>query len=132
MTMRPVAFSLLLATFALSETSASSADLSKIERTIAREPAYKGQPKYCLLVFGAEAKHRAWLVVDDEAVYVDRKGNGDLTDQGNRMPRVKGRQQKLGALDFDNGKARYTNLVLENDFRGYIIDVQGKYKQRGG
>ena len=27
-------------------------DLSSIERVIAKEPAYKGKPRYCLLVFG--------------------------------------------------------------------------------
>ena len=38
-----------------------AADLTKIERTIAKEPKYQGKPKYCLLVFGPEAKFRVWL-----------------------------------------------------------------------
>ena len=61
------------------------ADLTKIDRTIAKEPAYKSKPKYCLLVFGPEAKTRVWLVLDDDALYVDRNGNGDLTEDGERM-----------------------------------------------
>jgi hypothetical protein len=61
---------------------AMSADLSKLDRTLAKEPHYVGQPKYCLLVFGPEAKTRVWLVVDDNFLYVDRNGNGDLTDSG--------------------------------------------------
>ena len=32
--------------------NAWGADLTKIDRTIAKEPAYKSKPKYCLLVFG--------------------------------------------------------------------------------
>ncbi len=32
----------------------AAADLTKIDRTIAKEPAYKGKPKYCLLVFGPD------------------------------------------------------------------------------
>src|SRR5262249_8147594 len=61
------------------------ADLTKIERTIAKEPAYKSKPKYCLLVFGPEAKTRVWLVLDGDTLYVDRNGNGDLTETGERF-----------------------------------------------
>src|SRR5215470_17357354 len=62
--------------------TACGADLTKIDRTIAKEPAYKGKPKYCLLVFGPDAKTRVWLVLDGDVLYVDRNGNGDLTDKG--------------------------------------------------
>ena len=37
-------------------------DLAKVERKIAKEPSYQGKPKYCLLVFGPDAKTRVWLV----------------------------------------------------------------------
>ncbi|MCB7130265.1 MAG: hypothetical protein J3T61_12085, partial [Candidatus Brocadiales bacterium] len=61
-------------------------DLTKNDRKIAREPEYQGQPHYALLVFGPEAKHRSWLVIDGESVaYVDRNGNGDLTEPGERV-----------------------------------------------
>jgi hypothetical protein len=62
-----------------------AADLSKIARTIIKEPAYQGKPTYCLLVFGPEAKTRIWLVVDGNILYVDRNGNGDLTETGERI-----------------------------------------------
>jgi hypothetical protein len=62
-----------------------AAELAKVERTIRREPAYKGKPKYCLMVFGPETKDRVWLVLDDEALYVDGNGNGDLTGEGKRF-----------------------------------------------
>jgi hypothetical protein len=65
--------------------SAWAADLTKIDRTIAKEPSYQGTPKYCLLVFGPEAKTRVWLVLDGEVLYVDRNGNGDLTEAGEML-----------------------------------------------
>lgn len=68
--------------FGLLAGSASATDLSKIPRTIAKEPAYKTKPKYCLLVFGPEAKTRIWLAEDGDTLYVDRNGNGDLTEPG--------------------------------------------------
>jgi hypothetical protein len=37
------------------------------------------------MVFGPEARDRVWLVLDDEALYVDRNGNGDLTEEGKRI-----------------------------------------------
>jgi hypothetical protein len=64
---------------------AAAIDYSKIDRTLAREPAYKSAPQYCLLVFGPEAKFRVWLVLDGGVLYVDRNGNGDLTEEGKRV-----------------------------------------------
>src|SRR5262249_44106941 len=70
---------LLLAVLALLPGSpAPAADLTKIDRSIAKEPAYKAKPKYCLLVFGSEEKFRVWLVLDGDILYVDRNGTGDL------------------------------------------------------
>jgi RNA polymerase sigma factor (sigma-70 family) len=60
-------------------------DLTKIDRTIVKEPKYKTEPYYALLVFGPEAKKRVWLVVDGETLYVDRNGNGDLTEAKERI-----------------------------------------------
>jgi hypothetical protein len=67
-----------------------AADFSKIDRTIRKEPTYQSKsPKYCLLVFGPEATARVWLVLDGDALYVDRNGNGDLTEDGERIGSVK-------------------------------------------
>jgi hypothetical protein len=68
----------------------SAADLTHIERKIAKEPIYKSKPKYCLLVFGPDAKTRVWLVRDGDTLYVDRNGNGDLTEAGEKILAVKG------------------------------------------
>ena len=52
----------------------SPTDLSKIDRTIRKEPAYKGKPEYALLVFGPDAKKRVWVVRDGDVteMAVDR------------------------------------------------------------
>jgi hypothetical protein len=60
-------------------------DLAKIDRTIKKEPAYRTKPRYCLLVFGPKGETRAWLVLDGDTLYIDRNGNGDLTEDGERM-----------------------------------------------
>ena len=70
--MRRCRWSAALAVLLLGTALAGAADLTKIDRTIAKEPAYKSKPKYCLLVFGPEAKTRAWLVVDGDLVFIDR------------------------------------------------------------
>jgi hypothetical protein len=61
-------------------------DLAKIDRSLRKEPAYQSkQPRYCLLVFGPQAKTRVWVVLDGGVLYLDRNGNGDLTDPGERI-----------------------------------------------
>jgi len=61
-------------------------DLTKVDRTIVKEPKYKNQPHYALLVFGPNADRRAWMVMDgDDVLYIDRNGNGDLTEEGERV-----------------------------------------------
>ena len=64
--------------------------LQHIDRKIAKEPAYQSKPKYCLLVFGQEAKTHVWLVQDGDTLYVDRNGNGDLTEAGEKITSGKG------------------------------------------
>jgi hypothetical protein len=66
-------------------SAAVAGDLAGIDRTIVREPAYRSRPKYCLLVFGPQARTRVWLVQDGDILYVDRNGNGDLTEPGEKV-----------------------------------------------
>jgi hypothetical protein len=68
-----------------SPPGACAADLTKLERPILKEPVYRSNPKYCLLVFGPEANIKIWLVQDGDVLYVDRNGNGDLTEAGKRF-----------------------------------------------
>jgi hypothetical protein len=78
---------------------AAADGLERIERTIARQPAYAAkEPKYCLLVFGPKAETRVWLVLDlpydplrekpgpKDVLYADLAGDGDLTSPRHRIP----------------------------------------------
>jgi hypothetical protein len=76
---------LLLVAAGLFASPALAGDLTKIDRTIKKEPAYTGKPKYALLVFGPDAADRVWLVQDEKTLYVDRNGNGDLTEAGKKV-----------------------------------------------
>ena len=82
-----------------------AADLSTIDRTIVKEPVYSGQPRYCLLVFGPKATKRTWLVHDGQTLYVDRNGNGDLTDPGEKVAAKVDEQitQDTGVFEFEAG-----------------------------
>lgn len=92
-------------------TEAPAADLAKIERTLVKEPAYKSKPKYCLLVFGPEAKTRVWLVQDGDTLYVDRNGNGDLTEEGKKVSAEKQEDAEEGVYTFKAGEIRDGWLV---------------------
>ena len=64
----------------------AAVDLAKIDRSIRKEPVYESKaPQYCLLAFGPEATVRVWVVLDGDTLYVDRNGNGDLTEPGERI-----------------------------------------------
>jgi hypothetical protein len=56
--------------------------LTTIDRTIKKEPKYNKKPKYALLAFGPEAEFRVWVAIDGDTAYIDRNGNGDLTEEG--------------------------------------------------
>jgi hypothetical protein len=100
---------LLAAVVLLLAPLAQAADLAKIERKIAKEPAYQTKtPKYCLLVFGLDAKTRVWLVQDGDTLYVDRNGNGDLTEDGKS---VKIKQQTDSYCSFEAGDITIDGLT---------------------
>src|SRR4051812_19313509 len=69
-------------------------DLSKIDRTIRKEPAYTArQPLYGLAVFGPRAESRVWMVLDKskpdadcyDVLHIDLNADGDLTGAGERL-----------------------------------------------
>jgi hypothetical protein len=61
-------------------------DLAGIDRTIRKEPDYQSPSRqYALFVFGPEARVRVWAVIDGDSLYLDRNGNGDLTEAGERL-----------------------------------------------
>jgi hypothetical protein len=83
----------------------ASAGPPQIDRTIAKEPAYKTKaPQYGLLAFGPDAKDRVWLVRDGGTLYVDRNGNGDLTEPGEKIAAEKaGRDKEEDGYSFEVG-----------------------------
>ncbi len=97
---------LLLATFT---NFAFAAEPAKVDRSIGAEPKYNGTPKYCLLTFGTDAKDRVWIVQDGETLYVDKNGNGDLTDSGEKVEREKPRK---GYEDAKNMRFEVGNLTV--------------------
>jgi hypothetical protein len=114
-----------------------AADLSKIDRAIRKEPTYQSKsPKYCLLVFGPEAAARVWLVHDGDVLYVDRNGNGDLTENGERieLAKVPPRMESYAQYFFDvrnlepvGGKVvrEYPRMtVVRVKDRGYSVVVE--------
>jgi hypothetical protein len=116
-----------------------AADLAKIERVIAKEPKYQGNPKYCLLVFGPEAKFRVWLVLDGAVLYVDRNGNGDLTAPDKRVPAHYNRDGrdlgfKPGQLGTPDGKTKYDLRQLRRDEDGCDMSIRlegGRWTRAG-
>src|SRR5262249_28513553 len=102
----------------LAASPLAAADLTKIDRKIGKEPVYQSKPKYCLLVFGPEAKTRVWVVLDGQTLYVDRNGDGDLTESGERVVVKKEAAAQPGegvtfeAGEIQEGTLRHKNLQV--------------------
>src|ERR1019366_5677353 len=149
--MKIVRFLPVIVWIALGTGPALAVDLAKIDRTIRKEPAYQSKsPKYCLLVFGPKAEPRIWLVLDlvsdpseangaKNALYVDRNGNGDLTEPGARVTCTMREQRwhvsfspkpcvtyspqfKVGDIVERDGKTRHADLTL--DVGSYMQDYR--------
>ena len=99
-----------------------AADLRDVVRTLSKKPAYQSKPKYCLLVFGPEAKCRVWLVLDGDVLYVDRNGNGNLTEKGKRMLLPKFQksessvvleEREINAGPINDGPLTHTDLIFQ-------------------
>jgi hypothetical protein len=95
-----------LACLVLVAVPLSAADLTQLDRKITREPAYRSKPKYCLLVFGRQAQIRIWLVLDGDTLYVDRNGNGDLTEEGEKVVDQTHTGGEEGGYSFEAGEVR--------------------------
>jgi hypothetical protein len=113
----------------LAAAPALAADLGKVDRRIAREPAYQARPSYCLVVLGPEASTRVWLVLAGNVLYVDRNGNGDLAEPGKATPAANGRFRVGDIIDPD-GKARRTRLTLWRRQDGIRLTVWLAGQQR--
>jgi hypothetical protein len=88
---------LLAGAATLSATACGNNALMLLDRTIRKEPTYQsGTPQYCLLAFGSRAQAPIWVVLDivsepyktsqkQDVLYIDRNGNGDLTEPGEKV-----------------------------------------------
>jgi hypothetical protein len=130
-----VRFTLACLLFAVLAAAAPAADLAKVDRAIRKEPAYRGKPKYCLLVFGPQARTNVWLVLDGNVLYVDRNGNGDLTEKGEC---VAGKPDATGVLVFAagdirerGGRTKHTGLEVRQEGDGWTVRIRlkGKWEQ---
>jgi hypothetical protein len=92
-TLKPV-LALIPLLLVLNHAAADVPDLSKIDRTIRKEPAYAAkQPLYGLAAFGPKAESRVWLVLDQgkpdadryDVLHIDLNADGDLTGAGERL-----------------------------------------------
>ena len=129
-----------LAAVAVSTATGVAPDSIQIDRRIAKEPVYQlRSPKYCLLVFGAEAKTRVWLVLDGDTLYVDRNANGDLTEANERIKR-NGKEFEAGEITERAGKTKYAHLRVQpldlpekehEPLCMVSLEVRGKYRQYG-
>src|SRR5262245_2020149 len=78
----------------MSSAAADVPDLSKIERTIRKEPTYTTKsPLYGLATFGPKAQSHVWMVLDKskpdaeryDVLHIDLNADGDLTGVGERL-----------------------------------------------
>jgi len=75
-------------------------DLSRISRRIEVHPPCRTEaPTYCLIVFGLKAAHRVWVVRDGDRLFVDRNGDGRMTEPPSAMGRPADRRIELKLPD---------------------------------
>ena len=132
--MRLAGLLVVAAALLLSTGAAGAADLSRVDRSIKKEPVYHSKPKYCVLVFGPEAKQRVWLVLDGDMLYVDKNGNGDLTEKGERIqaPAFKSsthpahaRERSVEVGDLTVAGLTHTGLVVSQTEYRRKVDEEG-------
>jgi hypothetical protein len=84
--MRHWLFLLSLGCVVSAADSVVAVDYGEVPRPLLQEPDYRADsPEYALLLFGPRADLRVWMVLDRDAVYLDRNGDGDLTQDGERF-----------------------------------------------
>src|SRR5262249_41152389 len=97
------------------------------------EPVYRSKtPRYCLLVFGPEAKMRVWLVLDDDGLYlVERHVQGDTRNSERRVLRkdqttesAPGEQRRH--KDFECG-----TVPAAAGMSGYVLSVTVGQNEKG-
>jgi hypothetical protein len=122
--------------------------LRNLDRAIRKEPKYAGTPLYLLLAFGPEARFKVWVVLDTDTLYVDRNGNGDLTEEGEQVglgsvpgvePNPRAPAFLVGDLTDTAGAAKHTDFFFSairmstgSVFTKLGLRVNGKTLQMAG
>jgi hypothetical protein len=92
-------------------TRAGTTELRTIDRTVPAEPAYGACTQgYCLLVFGAEAKTRVWLVRDGDTLHVHDSPDGKAPARWRQVARS-GTEWRLGDIWENGGTVRHRGLT---------------------
>src|SRR5689334_24995976 len=95
-------------------------DLTGLDRTLKKEPAYTAkQPLYGLAVFGPKAEKRVWLVLDKskpdapayDVLHIDRNADGDLTGPGERI-KAEGGEFKVGEFTDPATHAKHSEFTV--------------------
>jgi hypothetical protein len=127
--MRNANFLLALAGLYFFIPRALAGDGDEIKRPPLKEPVYQTKYiEYWLLVFGAEAKTRVWVVRDGDTWYIDRNGNGDLTEEGKRVEAKDGYFKE--PVQVSAGKSLYKITQFADHSINYYIAVEAEGKHR--
>ena len=103
---------------------------TRSKRRLVKEPAYSTKnPQYALLLFGPEGRLRVWVVLDGEALYIDRNGDGDLTAANNRFAK----EADCKAIEFrdPDGKTTYVIDRILTDYSFYPRKAREDRKKKG-
>jgi hypothetical protein len=139
--MRTRAVACSLAALALAVPVASAGgppDLSKVDRSIGREPAYVAkQPLYGLALFGPSAEKRVWMVLDKsrpdspyDVLHIDLNADGDLTGPGERLT-AEGGLFRLAELRDPATGVRHPGFSVEPRAAGTDLTVMLTVRWRG-
>lgn len=75
----------------------------EIARKIVKVPAFQqAQQQYFLLLLGQKPHREIWIIADGRDFYVDRNGNGDLTDAGEKFTAPKPERGPWLSLNLGN------------------------------
>ncbi len=104
--------SLMCLLIGFSVLHAQEIDTTKLDHRITKEPRYESKSRfYCLLLFGPEGKSKVWMVLNGDKLYVDRNGNGDLTDPGECVTRKpEDHFFRVPNLSIGGAKTKYSDL----------------------
>lgn len=99
----------------VSAADQEAVDLTKIDRSVINEPEYSQAPRYCLMVLGPTAETRVWLVLDGDALFVDKNGDGDLSDAVKVVRRGTVQHFDIGKIKTLDGKV-YEGVQMSKSY----------------